>query len=56
MVWLVEEAHGLTRITVELWDIDPSSSTYRDFTSGIPYIVSGMKSLLETGRRMADGA
>ena len=49
MVWLVEEADGLTRVTVETWDIDRESKTYTEFSQGIPYIVSGMKSLLETG-------
>jgi DNA-binding transcriptional ArsR family regulator/uncharacterized protein YndB with AHSA1/START domain len=56
MVWLVEAAHGLTRVTVELWDIDPHGKTYGEFTAGIPYIVSGMKSLLETGEQMAVGS
>ncbi len=49
-VWLVEEANGVTKLTVELWDIDPAGKTFAEFTGGIPYIVSGMKSVLETGQ------
>ncbi len=48
MVWLVEEANGLTSVTVES-HVDPASKTYEHFTGGIPFIVAGMKTLLETG-------
>ena len=48
MVWLVDEANGLTTLTVES-DMDPESKTYGNFSEGIPYIVAGMKTLLETG-------
>lgn len=44
VVWLVEPVDGLTRLT----------RRFSDFTSGIPYIVSGMKTLLETGRPLAN--
>lgn len=47
MVWLVDDVDGATRITVELWNIDPTGKTYKEFIEGIPYIVSGMKTLLE---------
>jgi DNA-binding transcriptional ArsR family regulator/uncharacterized protein YndB with AHSA1/START domain len=50
MVWLVDDVNGVTRVTVELWDIDPTGKVYREFVEGIPFIVSGMKSVLETGR------
>ena len=33
-------------------DIDPAGKTFAEFTGGIPYIVSGMKSVLETGQPM----
>ena len=49
MVWLIAEANGLTRVTVESY-LDPSSKTFEDFSGGIPYIVAGMKTLLETGQ------
>ncbi len=48
-VWLVDEVNGLTRVRVEYHDLDPASTTYADFAQGIPLIVSGMKTLLETG-------
>lgn len=51
MVWLVEEANGLTRLTVES-HLDPDSKTFENFSGGIPYIVAGMKTLLETGRSL----
>ena len=49
MVWLIAEADGLTRVTVES-HLDPTSKTFEDFSGGIPYIVAGMKTLLETGQ------
>lgn len=52
MAWIVEESEGLTRLTVEYTDLDPTTKTYRDFTGGIPYIVAGLKTLLETGRAL----
>ncbi len=52
-VWLVEEADGVAKLTVETFDMDPSSKTYRDFTSGYPFIISGLKTLLETGDPLA---
>ncbi len=48
-VWLVDESQGLTRVTVEYYDLEPGSRTYADFVGGIPFIISGMKTLLETG-------
>lgn len=48
MVWIIDESNELTCITVES-HMDPDSKTYGSFSEGIPYIVSGMKTLLETG-------
>lgn len=50
MVWLVEEADGTTKLTVELHEVKPGSRTFADFVDGLPMIVSGLKTLLETGR------
>jgi len=47
--WILDEANGATKLTVEMYDAQPGSKTYEDFTSGFPYIVSGLKTLLETG-------
>ena len=52
MVWLIGEANGLTTVTVESY-LDPKTKTYNNFREGIPYIVAGMKTLLETGGPLA---
>jgi len=52
MVWIIDEADGLTSVTVES-HLDPESKTYGEFSGGIPYIVAGMKTLLETGKPLA---
>lgn len=54
MVWLISESNGLTTVTVESY-LDPESKTYGNFSEGIPYIVSGMKTLLETGKSLGSG-
>lgn len=52
-VWLVEAANDVTRVSVQVWEVDVESKTYADFTTGLPFIVSGMKTLLETGEPLA---
>lgn len=54
MTWLVEpgEDGGPTRLTVTS-AIVPGSPAEADFTSGIVFIVSGLKTLLETGEPIA---
>lgn len=52
-VWLVEDADGLCRLTVETYDMAPDTRRYAEFGGGLPYILSGMKTLLETGRPLA---
>lgn len=49
-VWLVAEDMGSTAVTVEYYGMGPA--TREMFTQGIPFIVSGLKSLLETGKPM----
>lgn len=51
-VWLVEDANGASKLTVELYDTPADSKRYADFTTGFPYIVSGLKSVLETGQSL----
>ena len=55
MVWEIGAAHGLTTVTVEFHGAAPGSRTYEDFVGGLPFIVSGMKTLLETGRSLPAG-
>ncbi len=54
MVWIIDEANGLTSVTVESY-MEPESKTYDDFSGGIPYIVAGLKTLLETGEPLSSG-
>lgn len=53
MAWIIDEAEGLTRVTVEYYDLPADGKQAPDFMSGIPLIVAGMKTLLETGTSMA---
>jgi uncharacterized protein YndB with AHSA1/START domain/DNA-binding transcriptional ArsR family regulator len=48
-VWLLEEAGEMTRLSVELYDVAPGSKSMTAFSTGLPFIVSGLKTLLETG-------
>ena len=48
-VWTVEAADGQTKVSVEVWDVDPESQTYAQFFEGLPFIVSGLKTMLEKG-------
>lgn len=54
MVWTIDEANGLTSVTVESY-MDPESKAHGDFSGGIPYIVAGLKTLLETGEPLGGG-
>ena len=48
-IWRVSAAGSLSQLTVELYDVAPDSKTLDDFANGFPFIVSGLKTLLETG-------
>lgn len=50
--WIVEPDDSLTKLTVEVFDLAPDSKTLADFIDGLPEIISGMKTLLETGTTM----
>ncbi|MCP3977300.1 MAG: helix-turn-helix domain-containing protein [bacterium] len=49
-VWSLAEINGMTEVTIELFDAPVGSKTLDDFANGFPYIVSGLKSLVETGK------
>ena len=51
-VWSIRDVNGMAELTIELYDIEVGGVTYDEFTAGIPYIVSGLKSLLETGQAL----
>ncbi|MDH3731570.1 MAG: SRPBCC domain-containing protein [Acidimicrobiia bacterium] len=48
-VWTVEDAGGATKLTVETYDVPEGGKIHADFAGGFPFIISGMKTLLETG-------
>ena len=48
-VWSIDAVNGMSQLTIELYEIAVDGPIHRDFAQGLPYIVSGMKSLLETG-------
>jgi len=48
-VWSIADVNGMAELTIELFDVAVDGKTYDDFINGFPYIVSGLKSLLETG-------
>jgi DNA-binding transcriptional ArsR family regulator len=56
MTWAVEpgEREGLTKLTVTSALI-PGSATEREFADGVVYIVSGLKTTLETGASLVTG-
>ncbi|MCP4968736.1 MAG: helix-turn-helix domain-containing protein [bacterium] len=47
--WIVGRVGDLTTVTVEYYELPTDSAQAADFMAGIPYIVAGMKTLLETG-------
>jgi len=51
-VWLLEDVNGATKLTVEMHDVEVGSKTYDDFTGGFPYIISGLKTFVETGESL----
>jgi DNA-binding transcriptional ArsR family regulator/uncharacterized protein YndB with AHSA1/START domain len=46
-VWALAEMGGMVELTIELYEIGPLS--LESFSGGLSYIVSGLKSLVETG-------
>ena len=53
-IWAVEPSDGgLTKLTLTTRGMALDSETYRQFTGGIPLILSGLKSLVETGQPLA---
>jgi DNA-binding transcriptional ArsR family regulator len=47
-VWALDENNGVVQLTVEYYEI--GERTLEDFAGGLPYIISGLKSLVETGK------
>ena len=57
MVWAVDElpGTGVVKVAVEYYDLDSDGVQIGMYREGIPLIVSGMKTLLETGEPMMGG-
>lgn len=55
MTWAIEPGLGVTRLTATTARLRPGSRIATDFAGGIPYIVSGLKTVVETGGPMASG-
>jgi uncharacterized protein YndB with AHSA1/START domain len=51
-VWALAEINGMVELKIELFDVAEDSKTLEDFSNGFPYIVAGLKSLLETGEAL----
>ena len=52
MVWIIGEQDGLTTLTVEYYGLPAGSKRHESFIGGIPYIVAGLKTWVETGVAM----
>ena len=51
-VWAVTEVNGMVELSIELYDVAADSKTVAELSEGFPYIVAGLKSLLETGEAL----
>ena len=50
MVWVLEpQTDSVTKLCVEYYGFEPDSVTMEHFEPGITFIVSGLKTLIETG-------
>lgn len=49
-VWELVESSGMVELKIEIYEIGPLS--LEDFSNGLPYIVAGLKSLVETGEAL----
>lgn len=56
MSWVLEPSGDATKLTVTTSGLKPGSRTAEDFAGGIVYIVSGLKTVLETGVPLAAGS
>jgi uncharacterized protein YndB with AHSA1/START domain/DNA-binding transcriptional ArsR family regulator len=56
MAWVLDVAGDATKLTVTTSGLRPGSKTAEEFTGGIVYIVSGLKTVVETGSPLAVGA
>ena len=55
MAWVLEGAGEATKLTVQTFGLRPGSRIETDFSGGWVYIVSGLKTFVETGQPIAIG-
>ena len=56
VIWTLSPMGAMTRLTVEHFDFDGETATYRSVRGGLSLILNGMKTLLETGAPLLVGA
>ena len=49
-VWEIEPVGKMSKLTVSFYEVALDCATMRSILGGIPFIVSGLKTLLETGK------
>jgi len=49
-VWELEPLGKMCKLTVSFYELELDCATMRSIVGGIPFIVSGLKTLLETGK------
>lgn len=52
VTFLIEEVEGMVKLTVTHDDFDGETETYNSVVEGWPYILSGLKTYLETGNTL----
>ena len=50
MTWELEETHGMTKLTTIHDGFPAGSRVYENVAGGWPLVLSGLKTLVETGR------
>lgn len=56
MTWQIEAMGGVCKLTVITDDLEPGTQQAHDFIGGLPVILSGLKTLLETGEPLVVGS
>jgi DNA-binding transcriptional ArsR family regulator/uncharacterized protein YndB with AHSA1/START domain len=56
MTWAIAPLDGMCQLTVTTEDLIPGSATAQSFEGGVVFIVSGLKSFLETGESIPAAA
>lgn len=56
MTWQIAPMDGVCKLTVTAGDLQPGTRQTDDFIGGLPIILSGLKTLLETGQPLFAGS